>query len=75
VDRVLEAMGFGQIFRRVMATLHMGATASFLLQRITRALPITFSIRQGDPIAMLLYAVQLQPFLLRLENMLPGGLP
>ncbi len=35
-------------------------------------MPITFSVRQGDPIAMLLYIIQLQPFLLRLEEVLPG---
>jgi hypothetical protein len=72
VDRVLAAMGFGDGFRGVVATLHRGATASFLLHRITPEVPITFSIRQGDPIAMLLYNIQLQPYLLRLEDFLPG---
>ncbi len=72
VDKVLEAAGFGLVFREVVATLHRGATASFLLHRISRALPITFSVRQGNPIAMLLYNIQLQPFLLRLEDVLPG---
>jgi hypothetical protein len=56
----------------VVATLHRGATASFLLDRVTREVPISFSIRQGDPIAMLLFNIQLQPFLLRLEDILPG---
>jgi hypothetical protein len=72
VDRVLAAMGFGDTFREVVATLHRGATASFLLHCITPAVSITFSIRQGDPIAMLLYNIQLQPYLLRLEEVLPG---
>jgi hypothetical protein len=71
VDRVLAAMGFGDTFRGVVATLHRGATASFLLHRITPAVPITFSMRQGDPIAMLLYNIQLQPYLLKLEEVLP----
>jgi hypothetical protein len=44
VDRVLAAMGFGDFFRVVVATFHKGATASFLLTRITREIPITFSI-------------------------------
>jgi hypothetical protein len=61
VDKVLEAVGFGSVFREVVATLHRGATASFLLHRFSRAFPITFSVRQGDPIAMLLYNIQLQP--------------
>jgi hypothetical protein len=72
VDKVLEGMGFGQLFQGVVATLHRGATASFLLHHVTSAVPITFLVRQGDPIAMLLYIIQLQPFLLRLEEVLPG---
>jgi hypothetical protein len=72
VDRVLAAMGFGDVFRGVVATLHRGATASFLLHRIILEAPITLSLRQGDPIAMLLYNIQLQPYLLRLEDFLPG---
>jgi hypothetical protein len=65
VDKVLERMGFGQLFRGVVATLHRGATASFLLHHVTPAVPITFS-------AMLVYVIQVQPFLLRLEEVLPG---
>ncbi len=55
-----------------MATLHSGAKASFLLHCITLAVPITFSIRQRDLIAMLLYNIQLQPYPLRLEEVLSG---
>jgi hypothetical protein len=36
VDRVLEAMAFGPEFREVVPTLHSGATASFLLPKVTR---------------------------------------
>ncbi len=72
VGRVLEAMGFGVVFRGVVSTLHRGAPASFLLHRISRVVPITFSVHQGDPIAMLLYNIRLQPFLLKLEDLLPG---
>jgi hypothetical protein len=72
VDRVLAATGFGDIFRGVVATLYKGATASFLLHCVTPAESITFSIRQGDPMAMLLYNIQLKPFLLRLDDVLPG---
>jgi hypothetical protein len=72
VDRVLAAMGFGDIFRGVVARLHREATASFLLHCITPAVLITFAIRQGDSIAMLLYNIQLQPYFLRLEKVLPG---
>jgi hypothetical protein len=72
VDRVLEAMGFGLIFSGWMATLHRGASASFLLFNISSVLAILFSIRQGDPLAALLFIIYLEPFLVRLEAVLPG---
>ncbi len=72
VDRVLEAMGFGLIFRGWMATLHRGASASFLLSNISPVLAILFSIRQGDPLAALLFIIYLEPFLVGLEAVLSG---
>jgi len=72
VDRVLEAMGFGLIFSGWMATLHRGALASFLLFNIYSVVAILFSIRQGDPLAALLFIIYLEPFLVRLEAVLSG---
>ncbi len=72
IEKVLAAMEFHNIFREVVAILHRGATASFLLHQIMPAPPITFLVHQGDPIVLLLYIVQLQPFLLQLEDALPG---
>ncbi len=51
VDSILEAMGFGQVFRGWIATLHREAAASFLLHEVSPVLAILFSIRQGDPLA------------------------
>ena len=72
VDRVLEVMGFGAIFRGWIRTLHSGAAAVFLLERLSREVAITFSVRQGDPLAMLLFIIQLEPFLWILHRVLPG---
>jgi hypothetical protein len=72
VDSVLEAMGFGLVFRGWIATLHRGASASFLLSNISPVLAILFSIRQGDPLAALLFIIYLEPFLVRLEAVLSG---
>ncbi len=65
VDRVLAAKGFGDIFRGVVATLHRGAMASFLLHCITPAVLITFSISH------VVVHIKLQ-YLLRLEEVLRG---
>jgi hypothetical protein len=72
VERVLEAMGFGLIFRGWIATLHRGASASFLLSNISPVLAILFSICQGDPLAALIFIIYLEPFLVRLEAVLSG---
>ena len=72
VDRVLDVMGFGAIFRGWIRTLHSGAAAVFLLEKLSREVDITFSVRQGDPLAMLLFIIQLEPFLWILHKVLPG---
>ncbi len=72
VDSVLEAMGFGQVFRGWIATLHREAAASFLLHEVSPVLAILFSICQGDPLAALLFVIYLEPFLVRLEAVLTG---
>jgi len=71
-EGVLEAMGIGLIFREWIATLHRGASASPPLSNISPVLAILFSIRQGDPLAALLFIIYLEPFLVRLEADLSG---
>jgi hypothetical protein len=72
VGRVLEAMGFGPLLRRVVWTLHRGASASFLLHSVSPAVMIDFSIRQGDPAAPVFFTIHVEPFLVALENSLKG---
>ncbi len=72
VDKVMEAMGFGAIFRGWVATLHRDVSAAFLLHIFSPFILILFSIRQGDPLAALLYVIYLEPFLVRLKANLRG---
>ena len=65
-------MGFGTIFRGWVATLHRDVSAAFLLHNISPFILILFSIRQGDPLAALLFVIYLEPFLVRLEANLQG---
>ena len=57
-DSVLEAMGFGTTFRAAVATLHSRAIATFLMQTLSREIPVEFLVRQGDPLAALLFNIQ-----------------
>jgi hypothetical protein len=72
VDKVLEAMGFGRILREWVATLHKDVMASFMLHSLSPELRILFSIRQGDPLAMILFVIYMEPFLAMLQRSLQG---
>ena len=52
--------------------LHEGARTRFIISGLTRAIQLLFSIRQGDPIAMLLYIIYIEPLLLALEKRMTG---
>ena len=52
--------------------LHEGARTRLILTGLTRAIEVIFSIRQGDPLAMLLYIIYIEPLLLALERNIVG---
>ena len=65
-------MNFGPTFINWVEMLHSGATTCFILNSLTVAIEVNFSIRQGDPLAMLLYVVYIEPLLRKLEHGLTG---
>ena len=52
--------------------MHAGAWTCFLLRKLTDSISVNFSIRQGDPLAMILYILYIEPLLLHLERSLEG---
>jgi hypothetical protein len=72
LDRVLEAMGFGVVLRRWVATLHRQPSACFMLHSLSPDLPVEFSIRQGDPAASVFFTIYIEPLLALLERRLRG---
>ena len=68
LDKVLQAMNFGPNFVSWILMLHRGATTRFILSVLSNPLQVLFSIRQGDPIAMLLYIVYIEPLLLMIRR-------
>ena len=52
--------------------LHNGAKTCFLLRHLSQDIQVSFSIRQGDPLAMILYIIYIEPLLLYLERHLSG---
>ena len=69
---VMKQMNFSDKFCSWVVMLHKGAKTCFILQFLTRPIEVSFSIRQGDPLAMLLYIIYIEPLLLYLERVLVG---
>ena len=70
--QVMRAMGFGPIFLRWIKMLHTGNKTRFILSFLTNPIDVLFSVRQGDPIAMILYIIYLEPLLVQLKLRLRG---
>ena len=70
--KVMKKMNFGTLFTSWISMLHEGATTRFIIAGLTRAIQLFFSIRQGDPIAMLLYIIYVEPLLQALEKKMTG---
>ena len=50
---VMEKMNFSDRFCNWVKMLHKGAKTKFILEFLTKAITVNFSIRQGDPLAMI----------------------
>ena len=73
LEKVTERMLFPPLFRSWMKMLHTGATTRIILSTgLSRQIQVTFSFRQGDPIAGDLYCLSLEPLLTMLRTKLVG---
>ena len=70
---VMKKMNFSDIFCSWIAMLHAGAKTKFILKGgLSKAIMLSFSIRQGDPLAMLLYIIYIEPLLILIEKKTSG---
>ena len=69
--KVMKAMKFPQKFTDWILMLHEGATR-FPLNFLTDPIKVLFSIRQGDPLSMLLYIIYIEPLLLKINKLNKG---
>ena len=69
---VMQKMNFSEKFCEWIRMLHRGATTRCILQWLTDPISLSFSIRQGDPLAMLLYIIYIEPLLVYLERVAVG---
>ncbi len=72
VCKVLEKMNFPASFIDVILDMHTDISTVFLLNGLSPQINLLFSIRQGDPIAMPLYTIYMEPLLVNLEDVCKG---
>ena len=70
--RVMQAMEFPTTFVNWILMLHEGATTRFILRFLTDPIKVLFSIRQGDPLSMLLYIIYIEPLLMMMRRKTRG---
>ena len=69
---VMRKMGFGNTFCSWIKMLHLDASTRFILVKLSREISVSFSIRQGDPLAMLLFIIYIEPLLIYIEKRAKG---
>ena len=69
LEKVLKAMGFPKKFINWVAMCHKGAMTRFLLKNMSRVVNVSFSVRQGDSLALVLYILYVEPLLQISKNL------
>ena len=70
--QVLAAMNFGPKFIAWIEMLHRNISTKFILNVLTDPIALTFSLRQGDPIAMIGYILYIEPLLMMIKTNIQG---
>ena len=69
---MMRKMGFGDTFVSWIQMLHFNASIRFILAKLSSEISVSFSIRQGDPLAMLLSIIYIEPLLVYIERRAVG---
>ena len=69
---VMEMMKFPPSFIAWIKMCHAGATTCFILNFLTRPMDLLISVRQGDPLAMCLFLLYMEPLLVMIRTKIKG---
>ena len=73
ISKVLKAMNFSTTFIKWVETFHINITTQFILNaKLTKELKLSVSIRQGDPMAMPLFLINVEPLLRTINDNISG---
>ena len=70
--KVMEKMNFGAKFISWIKMFHTGATTCLILNFLTNPIDLLISVRQGDPLAMLLFEIYMEPLLINISRSIRG---
>ena len=68
----MEKMKFKKNFLFWIKSIHKNISTSFLLNNISEAIDILFSLRQGDSLSMAFFIILVEPLLLMISKVLKG---
>ena len=69
---VMRKMNFPNLFISWVRTLHRDINTRFVLSELTDSLEVKISLRQGDPMSMPLFLLNIEPFLAYVKKILRG---
>ena len=72
ICRVMEGMSFPPMFISWIKMLHTECKTRFILNFLTGEVSVQFSLRQGDPMAMPLFLINMEPLLLYIRRKIKG---
>ena len=70
--KVMKKMNFSSLFCSWIQMMHNNASTRFILEDLSDAITVMFSIRQGDPLSMILYILYIEPLLNYLGRQIAG---
>ena len=70
---IMKKMNFGNTFIEFIRAAHTNISTQFILpEKLSSIVKITNSLRQGDPLAMLLFCIVIEPLLLFIQRNVDG---
>ena len=73
IVKVMRQMCFPVKFISWIRTLHHQASTCFILQHLSREVRVRFSVRQGDPLAMPLFLLNIEPLVVKIGTTITGA--
>ena len=72
VLKVMKKMNFKENFLSWIQLFHTGITTNFFINGVSKIIDLINNIRQGDPLAMPLFLINIEPLLLKLNSVIKG---